>query len=97
MEAMAAGLPVVGADVNGINELVVNGETGLLAPPRDVEALTNALARLLQDRELRVEMGRRGQTRIKTDFDIRDTTRQLEGFYAGVAGSLNKVSRTPEI
>ena len=96
MEAMAARLPVVGTNVNGINELVVNDETGLLVPPRDPEALTNALARLLQDREMRVEMGRRGQMRIKTDFDIRDTTRQLEGFYAGVAGSLNKVSRTLE-
>ncbi len=95
MEAMAAGLPVVGTDVNGINELVVNGETGLLVPPRDAEALANALARLLQDRGMRVKMGQRGQLRIKTEFDIRDTTRQLEGFYVSVAGSRSKAAKTP--
>ncbi len=95
MEAMAAGLPVVGTDVNGINELVVNGDTGLLVPPRDTEAIANALARLLQDREMRVDMGQRGQMRIKTEFNIRDTTRQLEDFYARVMGSRKKAARTP--
>ena len=95
MEAMAAGLPVVGTDVNGINELVVNGETGLLVQPRDTEALANALARLVQDREMRVEMGQRGQMRIKTEFNIRDTTRQLEGLYVRVTESRTRLSRAP--
>jgi glycosyltransferase involved in cell wall biosynthesis len=82
MEAMAAGLPVVGTDVNGINELVIHRETGLLVPPRDPEALAHAIRTLLLDPELRIEMGRKGRSRVKDEFDLQKTTQQLEDFYA---------------
>ena len=81
MEAMAAGLPVVGTDVSGTNELVENGVTGLLVDSGDRVALARALASMLEDREMRVEMGRRGQRRIQAGFDLHATTRRLEDFY----------------
>jgi glycosyltransferase involved in cell wall biosynthesis len=56
-EAMAHGRPVVASAVGGLLDLVVDGETGVLVPPRDVPALRSALQRLLADRELRRELG----------------------------------------
>jgi glycosyltransferase involved in cell wall biosynthesis len=57
MESMACGTPVVGFDVGGIPEMVRQGETGLLAPPHDVNALRETIVRLLGDDELRAAMG----------------------------------------
>jgi glycosyltransferase involved in cell wall biosynthesis len=64
IEAMAHGRPVVGARVGGLAELIVDGETGILVPPRDAAALRAALLRLLEDRELRARMGAAGRHRI---------------------------------
>ena len=64
-EAMAHGRAVVASDVGGLRDLVVDGETGLLVPPRDVEALRNALERLLADRELRRELGLNARERVR--------------------------------
>jgi glycosyltransferase involved in cell wall biosynthesis len=61
VEAMLAGLPVVATDVGSVAEAVRDGETGLLVPIDDPEALAGALRRLFDDRELCEEMGRRGR------------------------------------
>ena len=61
MEAMAAGKPIVATDIGGIPEMVDDGETGLLFPIGDEEALRGCLARMNSDPELRREMGRRGR------------------------------------
>jgi glycosyltransferase involved in cell wall biosynthesis len=67
-EAMAAGRPVVASAVGGLLDLVADGETGLLVPPRDVTALRAALERLLGDAELRRRMGAAGRERIREHF-----------------------------
>ncbi|HUK95792.1 MAG TPA: glycosyltransferase family 4 protein [Gaiellaceae bacterium] len=67
-EAMAHGRPVVAGAVGGLLDLVVDGETGLLVPPRDVRALRAALERLLGDRELRERLGAAARERIKERF-----------------------------
>ena len=64
LEAMLAGKPVVGSDVAGTRELVVNEETGLLYGYADVPALTAALRRLLNDAALRQAMGAAGRRRV---------------------------------
>jgi glycosyltransferase involved in cell wall biosynthesis len=67
-EAMAHARPVVAANVGGLRDLVVDGETGLVVPPGDVGALRVALERLLGDAELRGRLGRAARERIRTDF-----------------------------
>jgi glycosyltransferase involved in cell wall biosynthesis len=67
-EAMAHGRPVVAAAVGGLLDLVVDGETGLLVPPRDPVALRGALERLLADPALRRRLGAAGRARIRTHF-----------------------------
>jgi glycosyltransferase involved in cell wall biosynthesis len=80
LEAMRAGLPVIASDVGGISEEVVDGETGLLVPAGSVEELSNALQRLLADKQLRVAMGRAGRRRFESVFladTMIDQTQQL--------------------
>jgi glycosyltransferase involved in cell wall biosynthesis len=67
-EAMAHGRPVVASAVGGLLDLVVDGETGLLVPPRDVPALRSALESLLGDAGLRGRMGEAGRQRIREHF-----------------------------
>jgi glycosyltransferase involved in cell wall biosynthesis len=61
LEAMAAGVPVVGRDVPGVRDLVADGVTGVLAPPAGAEGLAAAIARVLDDSELRAGMIRRAR------------------------------------
>ena len=68
LEAMAAGLPCVTTDVPGCREAVLNGENGLLVPPRDVFALANALEILLNNPDLARKMGQRGRQRLELEF-----------------------------
>jgi glycosyltransferase involved in cell wall biosynthesis len=65
LEAMAYARPVVATNVGGLAELVVDGETGYLVPPRDADQLRAALLRLLADRELRRRMGDAGRERVR--------------------------------
>lgn len=61
LEAMACGVPVVASAVGGLAEVVSDGETGLLVPPRDPAALAAAIARLLDEPALRKRLGRAGR------------------------------------
>jgi glycosyltransferase involved in cell wall biosynthesis len=70
LEAMAAGLPVVASAVGGVPELVVSGETGLLVPPGDIDALADAVRKLLADVLLRRAMGDAGRARAQQLFDL---------------------------
>ena len=70
IEAMAAGLPVIASAVGGVGEQVEDGVTGLLVPAGDVDALADALERLLADPELRRSMGEAGRARAEELFDL---------------------------
>ncbi len=70
LEAMAQTVPIVGSAVSAIPEVVIDGETGLLVPPRDVAGLASALATLLADAPLRRHMGLLGQDRVETFFSV---------------------------
>jgi glycosyltransferase involved in cell wall biosynthesis len=67
-EAMAAGTPVVGTRVSAVPEVVQDGETGILVPPRDPRALAEALIRLLDDSAERRRMGNNGYRRVRERF-----------------------------
>ena len=68
MEAACMGLPVIATSVIGCVDAVVNYETGMLVPPRNVELLAKAIRRYLQDPELRRKHGQAGRTRVLRDF-----------------------------
>ena len=68
LEAMAAGLPVVGTRISGTSEVVIQGETGLLVAPEDPDALATALTALIADPAKREAFGRAGRERVETTF-----------------------------
>jgi glycosyltransferase involved in cell wall biosynthesis len=87
-EAMATGKPVVSTTVAGIPELVANGETGLLVPPRDARALADAMEQLARDENLRLNFGDAGRLRIEQKFTIEKTIEPLVERFDVVASSV---------
>ena len=81
VEAAATGLPVVASDVFGIPDVVVDGATGLLVPPRDVAALASAIERLAGDRDLRRRLGDGGRALVRERYDWQINARQMELVY----------------
>jgi glycosyltransferase involved in cell wall biosynthesis len=81
LEAMARRRPVVATPVGGTPEVVVDGETGLLVPPRDPDALAGALRRLLDDAELRRRMGDAGYARVRDRFSADSMTGRVLAIY----------------
>ena len=81
LEAMAAGLPVVATDVGGCREVVLDGETGLLVPPRAPEALAQAIMMLLSERNLLQGMAEKGRERVAEHFSIEAMIEKTEAVY----------------
>ncbi len=84
LEAMAAGLPVVASRVGGIPEVVLPGETGILVPPSDAEALADAVAVLLDAPDLRAAMGQAGRARVLSDFSPDEQVDRIESVFTRV-------------
>jgi len=68
LEAMAFRLPIVASRTGGITDVVVDGETGLLVPPRDSGSLAQAITALLKDGERARKMGEEGFERVSKEF-----------------------------
>jgi glycosyltransferase involved in cell wall biosynthesis len=83
-ELMALGKPVVATAVGGVPEVVLDGETGLVVPPGDPEALANAIGAMLTDRDRAAAMGERGRTRAQTEFDVAEMLERTKAVYADV-------------
>lgn len=86
IEAGAARLPVIGSQVGGIPEIVVNDFNGLLVPPEDPAALAAALSRLCDDPAERSAMGEAGRLLVETKFAMSTIAEQLAEVYAEVVG-----------
>ncbi len=86
LEAMASGLPCVCANATGSASLVVDGETGFLATPRDARQFTQHLARLAHDGDLRRRMGDAARARALT-FSWDETLGRLLGYYKALLGA----------
>jgi glycosyltransferase involved in cell wall biosynthesis len=85
LEAMACGKPVIASAVGGLTDIVDHEVTGLLVPPADVEALRQAMQRLLDDEELRDYMGNCGRQRVD-DFSASAVVPRYERVYREVIG-----------
>lgn len=79
LEAMAAGLAVVAANVGGVAEVIEDGRTGLLVPAQNVEALTQAMLRLLTDENERSRLAAAGQERVKRDYTLEEMCKRYAG------------------
>ncbi len=77
MEAMATGLPVVSTQITGIPELIDDGSSGVLVPPGSVEALTVALRRLIEQPEVRAQLGAGGRRKVVSEFNSNTSASQL--------------------
>jgi hypothetical protein len=84
LEGMAAGLPVVATRVGGTPELVVDGVTGILVPPRSPADLAAAVSRLLADAELADGMGAAGRERAAREFPLGRMVERTEALYTEV-------------
>jgi glycosyltransferase involved in cell wall biosynthesis len=85
LEAMASSRPVVSSPVFGIPEAVVDGETGLLVAPDDIEGLAAAFATLGADAQLRARMGRAGRARFEERFTLERHIERMVTLYRAVA------------
>ncbi|MBN3898755.1 MAG: glycosyltransferase family 1 protein [Nostoc sp. NOS(2021)] len=81
IEAMASGTPVVASDVGGLQFTVVDEETGLLAPPQDVDAFASAIDRILLNPEWRDELAKAGRKRVENKFSWDGVANQLSELY----------------
>jgi glycosyltransferase involved in cell wall biosynthesis len=79
LDAMACGKPIVATSTGGIPEVVIDGQTGILVPPRDHDAMAAAIVKLLKDPQLRARMGAAGLHRVRQKFSadrmVKDTLR----------------------
>jgi glycosyltransferase involved in cell wall biosynthesis len=87
IEAMAMERPVVSTNCDGVLDIMVDGETGLMVPPRDAAAFADALARLLENPALRNRMGSAARRRVTTLFDQQRQLDRLEEIYRSVLNS----------
>ena len=85
LEAMATGLPVVATKSGGVSETVINGQTGLLIQPMDIEGHAKALAAMVSHVEMRATMGRKGWERVCQKFTIEQEMDQLTRILNGEA------------
>lgn len=84
MEAMALGLSVIGTNIGGTIEQVVEGESGLLVPPAEPAALANAIAELAAQPDRRREMGEKGRHLVKEKFNIDTMINRVVSIYSSL-------------
>jgi colanic acid/amylovoran biosynthesis glycosyltransferase len=88
-EAQAMELPVISTHHNGISEGVLDGKTGFLVAERDVDALAGRLVQLIENPEIRHEMGSQGRKFVEQHFDIKKLNEKLVEIYEGLLSETN--------
>ena len=83
-EAMAQACPVIGSDQGGIAEAIIDGQTGLLVPPNDADALALAMHRIAQDRGFGVRLGAAGFSHAATALNAHSQSAKLEALLLSV-------------
>ena len=80
-EAMASGKPVISTNVGAIPEVVDNGKTGIIVPPRDSKALADAILKLAEAKDLRIKMGMEGRKKAEREYDWDTIVEKYERIY----------------
>ena len=81
MQALAMGIPVVSTTVGSIPDVVLEGETGFVVPPRDAHALADRIVRLLDDKDLRSRLGVNGRSLVERSYSIEKMLDRMEAVY----------------
>jgi glycosyltransferase involved in cell wall biosynthesis len=92
VEAMMSGLPVVSTNWSGLPDIVVEGETGFLVPPRDAGSVADRLELLIKDPELRQRMGGAGRKRYEKHYTVEAFREGMEDVLEGISHKQTKVS-----
>jgi glycosyltransferase involved in cell wall biosynthesis len=85
LDAMACGKPIVATTAGGMPEVVADGRTGILVPPRDHETMAAAIVKLLTEETARAEMGAAGLARVRTLFSAERMVQDTLAVYRRVA------------
>jgi len=93
IEAAALGKAIIATDIDGVREVVRDGETGLLVPPADPARLAEAVVRLLEDRTLAANLGARAKKEIPPLFTLAGMVEKTERLYLELAGLKMSLSR----
>jgi glycosyltransferase involved in cell wall biosynthesis len=84
LEAMSIGLPVIASRVAGIPEMIVDGETGILIPPGNIEVIGDEIKRLMSNPSLRKSLGEKGRERVLKEFPKGKMLGQVRELYASI-------------
>lgn len=87
LEAAASGTAIVATSVGGTSEILTEGESGLLVPPDDPAALSNAIGRIACDEELRRQLGQAARATAVARFDVTERAKAVAGVWQKLAGS----------
>lgn len=85
LEAMSVGLPAVATNVGGVPEILTDGKTGLIVPPGDGAALQDALARIISDGALALNLGAAGRAHVEANFTLERMVARVENLYDELA------------
>jgi len=83
IEAMVTGLPVIASGVDGLRELIEDGETGILVESKNAESLAEAIMKLLEDQSLAISLGKNAKQEIVENFDMTKMVKKYEEAYMG--------------
>lgn len=90
LEALAAGLPVVASDIDGVRAIVGDSGAALLVPPRDPAALAVAILQLVEEPDRRRALASAGAAVVRGRFDVATTVRAIESVYRSVLTARNR-------
>lgn len=88
VEAMACGLPVVAYDSGAISEVL--GGVGLLVKEGNIDGLAASITRLIENKNLRIKLGKMGRSRAEKEFDSRMTAKKIQKIYENFGSGTNK-------
>jgi len=81
LEAMAMAKPIIATRIDGVIEQITDGENGILVPPKDHEALTESILRLIHDKELSERLGRLARKKVEQEFSVEKMVAETEKIY----------------
>jgi len=89
LEAQAAGVPVVATNVGGVIDIIDDGQTGLLVPPKDTDAMAKAVIRIVRDKNLAEQLVANAQTKLKKNFTLKHMASSTIKVYEELLSSLH--------